>query len=350
MTSELWPDHGRLVIAAADYRRDRGAWLKARRSGLGASDTAAILGLNPYKTALDVWREKTAAGDPDDREVSEAAAMGHLFETPVARRTVRQRPDLGKLVATPGLLAHPELSWLLATVDFGLAPRGSRRAPVTALLEVKTTSVRAYRHPKTGWLGGAPPALIQVQAQQQMAVTGLRRCWVTVAVGGLGSGLCSIPDPYPVDYSPDVFRQLRDYAGSWWEDFVVAGVMPAPVPADAGKLGDLWPVDDSLDAAELTPDLEATLADYLDAKRRRDAAALELDGAAVKLQAAMGPRSALADPDGRAVATWKQYAGKRSLDKKALAAERPDVAAVVEQYTRTGEPYRRFLVKDDVDS
>jgi putative phage-type endonuclease len=347
VTDEIWPDHGRLVIAAGDYKRDRGAWLKARKSGLGASDTAAILGLNPYKTALDVWREKTAAGDPSDREVSEAAAMGHLFETPVARRTVKQRPDLGKLVATPGLLAHPELSWMLATVDFGLAARRNRAAPVTALLEVKTTSVRAYRR---NWPDGVPPALVQVQAQQQMAVTGLRRCWVTVAVGGLGSGLCSIPDPYPVDFSPDVFRQLVDYAGSWWEDFVVAGVMPAPLPADAGKLGDLWPVDDSLDAAELTPDLEATLAGYLDAKRRRDAAALDLDAAAVKLQAAIGPRTALAAPDGTAVATWKQYAGKRSLDKKALAAERPDVAEVVEQFTRTGEPYRRFIVKEDVDS
>ena len=346
MTVELWPDHGRLVLAAADYKANRGAWLSARKSGLGASDTAAILGLNPYKTALDVWREKLEPAG-DDSEVSEAAAMGHLFETPVARRTVRQRPDLGKLVATPGLLGHPEHFWMLATVDFGLAARGSRRAPVRDLLEVKTTSVRAYRN---NWRDGIPPALIQVQAQQQMAVTGIRRCWVTVAVGGLGSGLCSIPDPYPVDYSPDVFRQLVDYAGRWWEDFVVAGVMPAPTPADAGKLGDLWPVDDSLDAAELTPDLEATLSRYLDAKRRRDAAALELDAAAVKLQAAIGPRSALADLDGRAVATWKQYAGKRTLDKKALAAERPDVAEVVEQFTRTGEPYRRFIVKEDVDS
>ena len=40
---------GVLVLAADDYRRDRALWLKARRDGLGASDTAAILGLNSYR-------------------------------------------------------------------------------------------------------------------------------------------------------------------------------------------------------------------------------------------------------------------------------------------------------------
>ena len=34
-------------------------WLKARQKGIGGADVAAILGINPYRTPLDIYREKT---------------------------------------------------------------------------------------------------------------------------------------------------------------------------------------------------------------------------------------------------------------------------------------------------
>jgi putative phage-type endonuclease len=333
---------GDLVLAADDYRRDRGLWLKARRAGLGASDTAAVLGLNTYRTPLDVWLEKTATADPVDDELSEAAAWGHILETPVARRTVKKHPHLGKLVPTPGLLAHPEHPWMLATVDFGLAARGSRTAPVRALLEVKTTSVHNYRH---NWIDGVPPAGIQVQTQQQLAVTGLDECWVTCFVGG-DSGPGKLAEPYRITRSDEVIRQIVQYAGMWWADHVVAGVRPEPTFLDADKLALLYPADESLDALVMDGPLEETLAAYLDAKRRADAAALRADELKFRLQKAMGERTALAWPDGQVAATNKDQT-RKSLDKKALAAERPDVLEVVQGYTRPGKPYKVFNVKGD---
>lgn len=336
---------GVLVLAADDYRRDKAAWLKARRGGLGASDTAAILGLNSYRTALDVYLDKTATADPVDGELSEATAWGHILETPVARRTVKQHPHLGKLVATPGLLAHPDHPWMLATVDFGLAARGSRTAPVRALLEVKTTSAQNYRH---NWPEGVPPLGIQVQAQQQLAVTGLDECWVTCAVGGGGPGALKLADPYLVERSEQVIEQLVTYAGLWWRDFVVAGVRPEPTFQDADKLASLYPADDSLDAVVMDGPLEDVLADYLDAKRKADAAALRVAELKFRLQKAMGERTALAWPDGQVAVTNKEQS-KRTLDKKALATERPDVLEVVQQYTRPGQPFRVFKVKGDTE-
>ena len=335
---------GVLVMPSADYRRDRGLWTKARKSGLGASDTAAILGLNHYRTALDVWLEKTAPGDPGDAELSEATAWGHILETPVARRTVKQHPHLGKLVPTPGLLAHPEHPWMLATVDFGLAPRGSRTAPVRALLEVKTTSVANYRR---NWLEGVPPAGIQVQCQQQMAVTGLDECWVTCFVGG-DSGPGKLAEPFRVARSERVIEQLVHYAGTWWADHVVAGVRPEPTFADADKLASLYPADESLDAVPLTGQLEDRLSTYLDAKRRADEAKEEADRASFDLRKAMGPRTAIADLDGRVVATCKTQT-RRTLDKKGLAKDRPDVMAVVDEYTRPGKPFHVFRAKDEAE-
>lgn len=333
---------GVLVLAAEDYRRDRARWLEARRSGLGASDTAAILGLNTYRTALDVWLEKTSTMDAVDGELSEATAWGHILETPVARRTVKKHPHLGKLVPTPGLLAHPGHPWMLATVDFGLAARGDRNAPVRALLEVKTTSIHNYRK---NWIDGVPPAAIQVQAQQQLAVTGLDECWVTCFVGG-DSGPGKLAEPFRVVRNEDVIRQIVQYAGTWWADHVVAGVRPEPVFEDAAKLASLYPANDALDAVVMDEALEDTLANYLDAKAKADAAARRADEFKFRLSRAMEEATALAWPDGRVAVTNKQQT-KKTLDKKALEAERPDVAEVVRQYTRPGQPFRVFKVKEE---
>jgi predicted phage-related endonuclease len=270
---------------------------------------------------------------------------GHKLEDVVARWTAEKFPWLGKLVPTPGLLAHPEHPWMLATLDRGLANRGARDNPVRGILEVKTTSAMAY---KNDWLEGVPPRHIQVQCQQQMAVTGMDECWVTVGVGGR-NGPLSIPEPFRVARSERVIEQLVTYAGQWWVDHVVAGVRPEPTYADADKLASLYPTDESLDALPLTDELEAHLATYLDAKRRADEAKDEADRAVFAMRLAMQSRTAIADLDGRVVATNKNQV-RRTLDKKALGKDRPDVMAVVDEYTRPGKPFAVFRAKDEVEA
>ena len=333
-----------LVLSAKDYARSRALWLKARRSGLGASDTAAILGLNRRATALDVWISKTATGEPEDVQ-TDAMTAGHMLEDTVARWTVAKYPWLGKLVPTPGLLAHPDHPWMLATLDRGLANRGSRDNPVRGILEVKTTSVANY---KANWLEGVPPPAIQVQCQQQMAVTGMDECWVTVGVGGL-DGPLSIPEPFRVGRSDRVIEQVVTYAGKWWEDHVLANVRPEPTYGDADKMASLYPADESLDAVPLTADLEAHLATYLDAKRRADEAKDEASRAVFALRLAMKSRTAIADIDGRVVATNKNQT-KRTLDKKALVKDHPEALALLNEYTRPGKPFPVFRAKDEAES
>ena len=41
----------------------REEWLSARRTGIGGSDIAAILGLSPWRTPLDVYRDKVDGED-----------------------------------------------------------------------------------------------------------------------------------------------------------------------------------------------------------------------------------------------------------------------------------------------
>ena len=55
------------AIKTAEMARDD--WLQERSKGIGGSDVATVLGLNPYKTPLSLWEEKTGKtkGSPAGR-------------------------------------------------------------------------------------------------------------------------------------------------------------------------------------------------------------------------------------------------------------------------------------------
>jgi len=60
------------LVKTHDLSREE--WLTVRKGGIGSSDAAAAVGLNPYKSPLELWLEKTGrdAGlpktDPTDAE------------------------------------------------------------------------------------------------------------------------------------------------------------------------------------------------------------------------------------------------------------------------------------------
>lgn len=315
---------GEVVIPASAYARDRRAWLAARRSGLGASDTAAVLGLSDWATPLSVWLDKTSSEPVVDTYLSEAAEWGTALEAVVARKVATRHRHLGKIAPTPGLLRHREHPWMLATLDRILVPRRGHSTRVDGL-EVKTTSREAYR---SGWIDGVPPARYQVQAQQQMAVTGLERVWLAVLVGGQ-----RMPEPYPVDRDERVIEQLIAYGGHWWWHHVEAGVRPDPTFADRDTLARLWPGDpDGVLVAD--DDLRETYGSYLDARRREAEAREDRDRLAFAIQTAMRDATTLQDPTGEVLATWRPVTTRRASTTR-LKAEHPDVYAAVLEATTT---------------
>lgn len=66
------------IIPTKDLTRAQ--WLELRRQGIGGSDVAAILGLSKWRTALEVWQDKTATAPADDREPSQAARATEIDE------------------------------------------------------------------------------------------------------------------------------------------------------------------------------------------------------------------------------------------------------------------------------
>lgn len=165
--------------AAADNQasssKSRQRWLEARKKGIGASDAPIVLGLSPWKTALELWAEKRGLLD-DVVEETEAMRMGRRLERIVAAEYRERHPE--RKVTNPGartLTRHPEHPFLFATLDRTIDDPSEG----PGVLEIKTTGERWAEQ----WEEGAP-LMYQVQLQHQLMVSGLRWGVLAVLIGG----------------------------------------------------------------------------------------------------------------------------------------------------------------------
>ncbi|MCP1176236.1 MULTISPECIES: YqaJ viral recombinase family protein [Bacillus] len=149
---------------------DHDQWLQARTQGIGGSDVSAIAGLNKWKSAVQVFLEKTQAIEKEDIQ-SEAAYFGNVLEEVVAKEFAK-RTDL-KVQRRNAILQHPEYPWMLANVDRLIV--GEKIG-----LECKTAS----EYLKKEWEDEEVPAAYLLQCQHYMAVTGYEAWWIAVLIGG----------------------------------------------------------------------------------------------------------------------------------------------------------------------
>ena len=110
----------------------RAAWLEGRRTGIGGSDVAAVLGLNPWKTPLDVWNDKL--GLSEDKGMSEPAYWGTVLEDTVARE-FQQRTGM-KVQKVTHQFVDPECDWMIANIDRAIINREIAKK-VRPLLDVE---------------------------------------------------------------------------------------------------------------------------------------------------------------------------------------------------------------------
>lgn len=88
--------------------------LAERRTGIGGSDCAAVLGLSTYKTALELYLEKRGEL-ANSYEETEDMWWGRMME-PIVRQKYAEKT--GRVVLMPpGTLRHPEHPFMLAHID-----------------------------------------------------------------------------------------------------------------------------------------------------------------------------------------------------------------------------------------
>lgn len=157
---------------------DRLDWLAERRTGIGSSDAAKILGVSPFGQALDVYLDKLGLLPEEE---SAPMRWGSLLEDVVAQAFTE---ETGLTVRpSPGLVRHRHYAWMLATPD--------RLLPgVAGILECKTA------RSADGWGASGTdeiPDAYLVQVQHQMEVLGADLAWVAVLLAGSDFRCYQIP-------------------------------------------------------------------------------------------------------------------------------------------------------------
>lgn len=129
-------------------------WLRARLRGIGASESSAIVGMNPYMSNVDLWRIKTGRKQAEDISNKACVQYGHNAEGPIRELFALDYADTYE-VSYGGafdMVRHPEYPWLFATLDGRLVEKATGRKGV---LEIKTTDILRSMQ-KEKWRDGVP--------------------------------------------------------------------------------------------------------------------------------------------------------------------------------------------------
>jgi putative phage-type endonuclease len=189
------------------------AQLAQRRGGASASDIAPIVGLDPYRSPVDVWLDKTGRAAPFAG--NSRTHWGNVLEGPIRADYAERR---GLRVEVPGTLDHPTIPWAKATPD-GICYVMGNAVPVRGL-EIKTHSFRTahwYGEPGTDQV----PAHELIQCMWNMFVTGLE-VWDLVAF------IDGQPADYLVRRDDDLIGTLRERVERFLVDNVKADKPPEP--------------------------------------------------------------------------------------------------------------------------
>ncbi len=294
--------------------------LEERRTGIGGSDAAAVVGVDPYRTPLEVYLEKV--GEAPERKDNAAMYWGRRLEDVVAEEWAK-RTGL-KVRRRNATLRHPKHPYMLAHVD--RVVQGSK-----AILECKT----AGAHMADQW--GEPgtdevPEPYLIQTQHYLAVLGYEVAYVAVLIGGRDFRT------YEVPRDRELIEALQEIEGRFWKEHVEPRVPPDPRTIEDIRLR--WPRHQPGKVVQADEDVQEAVSAL--AQVRRDLKALKAREAdlVAEIERYMADAEALEGPDGRTLATWKTVTQRR-LDTKALREAHPDIARAFERETES----RRFLLK-----
>src|SRR5438045_1642318 len=92
------------------------AWHDARQKAIGGSDAATVLGINPFKTTLRLWKEKRGEIEADKLEDNEPVLWGTLLEPVIAQEYARRTGY--QVIHAPKTYTHPDYPWMQCNLDF----------------------------------------------------------------------------------------------------------------------------------------------------------------------------------------------------------------------------------------
>lgn len=309
--------------------------LELRRTGIGASEIAALAGLSRWATPLSIWESKVL-GQRD--EVGLPAYLGTALEEPLARLYAEQHP--GAVLVPSDTLRGPGIA--LCTPDrlaFGAGQQTPAR--VTSLeqvagadlnVQIKSTSWRMAREWGEEGSDQVPEEYL-AQVTWEMGVTGLPATDVFVLFDK------DRVATFRATFSPELWLGLLEIAERFWRDHVVAKVPPPPDATERYReyLSRAWPTANGVvRAVDPGSDLELECARYAKlclASSRLRVARKQADNV---IRSVIGSTLGLAGSFG--TVKWHRKPDTTTPDHKAQASEALTLAGLVLDVLATGQP------------
>ncbi|KAE8760834.1 endonuclease [Paraburkholderia madseniana] len=312
------------LVETKDLPREE--WLEVRKKGIGGSDAAAAVGLNPYMSSLELWLIKTgrdanlARPDPDD--TTEPVYWGTLLEPIVAASYTKQTGN--KVRRINAVLQHPTVPFMLANVDREVV--GNRDMQ---LLECKTAGEFGARL----WRDGVPE-YVQLQVQHQLAVTGKQAADVAVLICGQKL------EVHRIVRDDGLIARLIELEVAFWQ-YVETDTPP---PADGSESADralrcLYPGAGGTVDFTGERNLSATFADLVAVRTEIETHQQVEAKLKQAIQQAMGEADHAMFETGSV--SFKRSKNGSGTDIKRLLADHPHLEP---QYALTKPGSRRFLV------
>lgn len=299
---------------------------EVRKTGLGGSDISVVMGLNPWKTPLELYLEKRGEIEPTNLDDNEAVQWGVKLEDLIALAYAEKTGR--KVRRNNQTLRHPNHSWMMAHLDREIVGlhEGQRGG-----LECKNTS----EYQSNSWGDEYTddfPAHYRAQVIWYMAITRKDFFHLAVLIGGNKHRVYQLNAADVIQETAEMIEAGREF----WER-VMAGNPPSPINADDLLLNHPTDTSDFAFASELD---QVAIRSLIKVKAQiKDQQNIQSD-LEFELKKAIGDAAILLGPNKKPLATWKTTETNR-VDTKALKAAEPEL---VKSHTVTTSS-RRFTIK-----
>lgn len=141
-------------------------WISTRKSGIGGSDAACVIGLNKYKSNVQLWQEKTGISQPEDISNKPAVVYGKHAESHLRELFALDFPQYDIEYHEFRMYANEKYPFIFATLDGELTDETGKKG----ILEIKTTTIQNSSQWEE-WDGGVPQNYY-IQLLHQLIATG----------------------------------------------------------------------------------------------------------------------------------------------------------------------------------
>jgi putative phage-type endonuclease len=299
------------------------AQIAKRTDMIGASEIAAVVGMHPYLTALDLYAAKVLPNRDDSG--NRFTRWGQRLEAVVA--TAYSEETGIELVVDQETRVHPIHACIGATPDY-------RSADGSRLVEIKTGDARTagrWGEPGTDEV----PDHVGLQVIQQMAVCDVDQADVAVLLGGNDLRI------YHLTRHRETEALLLAQGVAFWTNHVLAKSAPEPVDGESAQrfAARLFPRSLSDTILPASAEQADTIASLLRVRDQIADLENEKDLLEAELKGAIGDGAGLSCAEG--AVTWKSTKSN-GTDYKGLVES---LGVTKEQLARWARPgVRKFLV------